>query len=214
MRKTHPWLEEAKAVVFDFDGTLVDSNRIKWRGFERVFSDFPDRMGQIMAYCRSNSHTPRWEKFRTVYERILNLPYTPEKEKELLSLYEKETTKQVAAAPEIPGAGRFLSWVSSRLFTALLSSTPDPILRSLLAKRGWLGLFHQVQGAPVGKGGWLAELRKKNGYRWPQDLLFFGDTQEDARSASAAECLFIQVGEGESLEGTARIRDFKELLEE
>lgn len=44
-------IREARALVFDFDGTLVDSNAIKRRAFERCFSEFPDRLEEIMRYC-------------------------------------------------------------------------------------------------------------------------------------------------------------------
>ena len=47
----------AKALVFDFDGTLVDSNAIKWKAFEACFDRFPDRREEILSYCRGNNHT-------------------------------------------------------------------------------------------------------------------------------------------------------------
>jgi phosphoglycolate phosphatase-like HAD superfamily hydrolase len=199
---------EARALVFDFDGTLVDSNSIKWSAFERCFSDFPDCLGQIMAYCGQYHHTPRWEKFRHVYENILGLPYTPEIETALSKRYVRETTRQIIDAAEVPGATRFLKMVTHGHTTAVLSSTPHEILLEILEARDWLNYFKCVQGAPVDKAKWLREFRTKHGLS-EKGVVFFGDTQEDADAARRAGCAFIVVANS-SLDGEAMfsITDF------
>src|SRR2546421_6955519 len=135
-------LEKARAIVFDFDGTLVDSNEIKWYGFEQTFKDFPDRLEEIMAYCRSLNHTIRGEKFRHVFENILKLPYTPDIDGVLHERYAAATTQAVIRAPEIPGARPFLIQAADKYKTAVLSSTPHDILLKILDSRGWLRYFN------------------------------------------------------------------------
>ena len=193
MQELAETIRRATGLVFDFDGTLVDSNLIKWKGFEACFSGFPKRFEEIMAYCRGNNHTPRWDKFRHVYERILGLPYTPEDERRLSRVFEEATTQKIVQTPEIPSAEQFLRRVAGTHWIALLSATPDPILAQILKDREWTGIFREVQGAPVLKSSWLRELRGRK--RWGlEDLLFFGDTPEDADAAWAAGCLFVKVG--------------------
>src|SRR5207237_10853845 len=125
-----------KAFVFDFDGTLLDSNEIKWSGFEHVFSDFADKMPEISRYCRGNNHTIRGEKFRFVCEQILHIDYSAERARLLHDRYAAYTTAGVAAAPEIPGAAEFVRAIKGRP-KALLSSTPHAILLELLQRQGW-----------------------------------------------------------------------------
>lgn len=195
-------LKKSRMLVFDFDGTLVDSVGIKLLAFDRCFEQFTAQKQRIQEYCHGNNHTPRWEKFRHVYEKILNLPYTPDIEKELHRTFERETTEQIARAPELPGASRFLDSVRSKYKTALLSSTPHPILLQILEKRGWTGRFDLVQGAPVNKAAWLKNL-KEQGFP-PEQVLFFGDTPEDAGAAKEAGCGFVFVPE---------LGDFRKLME-
>ena len=194
-------LKKCRALVFDFDGTLVDSVPIKRKAFDHCFEEFPAKKREIQSYCHGNNHTPRWEKFKFVYEQILRLPYTKEIEQKLLQRFERETTEQIARAPALPGAEEFLGAVRSRYRTALLSSTPHAILLQILKKRGWSGQFDEVQGAPVDKGVWLKSLERR-GFSAKQ-ILFLGDTPEDAAAAQEANCHFISVPE---------LGDFRRLL--
>lgn len=195
-------------LVFDFDGTLVDSNRIKWRAFEACFSEFSDRRQKILAYCRGNNHVTRGVKFRVVYEQMLGLPYTPKVAERLHRRFEEETTEAIVRAPEIPGASEFLKRVRPKHRTAVLSATPHPILLEILKRRGWSGHFDLKQGAPVNKAAWLRGLEGK-GYP-PAQVLFFGDTPEDARAAQEAGCRFIPVSSPALSGGHAVLNDFKE----
>ena len=201
---TESWkdlLKKSRMLVFDFDGTLVDSVSIKWRAFDRCFEKFPAQGEQISAYCRGNNHTPRGEKFKHVYEEILRLPYTREVEQELNRCFERETTEQISRAPALSGASEFLGRVRSNYRTALLSSTPHEILLTILKKRSWANWFDEVQGAPVNKAAWLKRLYAQ-GFT-PDQVLFFGDTSEDAVAAREADCGFISVPE---------MGDFRKLL--
>lgn len=195
-------LKKSRMLVFDFDGTLVDSVPIKLQAFDRCFEKFASERERIRAYCHGNNHTPRWEKFKVVYERILRLPYTPEIEQELHRCFERETTEQIVRAPALPGASEFLDQVRPRYRTALLSSTPHEILLEILEKRNWTGRFDEIQGAPVNKAAWLKGLEGR-GFPGSQ-VLFFGDTSEDAAAAREAGCGFISVPE---------MGDFRKLLE-
>ena len=185
-------MESARAVVFDFDGTLVDSNDIKRRGFDHAFAEYPDRMQQIREYCYGSNHTIRGEKFRHVTEKILGLEYTPDLDAHFHKRYADFTTESVIAAPEIPGAAAFVRSLQA-LHPALLSSTPTAILLEVLRRRGWDDLFAIVQGAPVNKQAWLQGLQAVVRCE-PRQILFFGDTDEDARSGAAAGCTFVRVG--------------------
>jgi len=196
------YLRDAKALVFDFDGTLVDSNEIKWSGFEHVFSDYARELPEISAYCRGNNHTIRGEKFRYVCERILHVEYTTEIARSLHERYAAYTTDAVARAPEVAGASEFLRKVSDRP-TALLSSTPHAIILEILRRKGWTPYFKVIQGAPIIKRDWLEHYGRKMGYA-ARDILFFGDTEEDEMSALSAGCRFLRVG--------IHIKDFRELL--
>lgn len=205
-------VRDAKAMVFDFDGTLVDSNAIKWRAFDACFAEFADHREEILAYCRGHHHVPRGDKFQHVYERILGRPYTPKVAARLHQRFHELTTEPIVVAPEIPGASRFLETAGPGRLTALLSTTPHETLVDIVARRRWSAHFAEVRGAPVAKGEWLRAWREYHGFGG--GVLFFGDTADDAEAAEAARCGFLAVG-NDALRKTCRygITDFTELLE-
>jgi len=199
----------ARAIVFDFDGTLVDSNPIKWRAFDLCFEEFPEHRAVIGGYCRGNNHTPRGDKFRHVYERILGLPYTKDVDAILHRRFEAATTQAIIAAPAIAGAERFLAVARDRGATALLSATPQTVLERIVGGRGWRRYFGVIRGAPVDKIEWLNSFRRQRGLDG-EAVVVFGDSEEDAVAAAEAKCAFIGV-RNPALDGRGRcwIRDYR-----
>lgn len=197
-------LESTPTLVLDFDGTLVDSNQIKIEAFAATFSEYEDRLHEIMAYCSALHHTPREEKFRHVCTKILKVPYTTGLREKFLKKYADHTTAQVIAAPEIPGGLRFLKRFSAEKKLSLLSSTPQDILVSILEARGMKEYFQTVRGAPVNKTDWLKPYAGK--------AIFFGDTLQDAASAREAGVVFVGVANPQLKQEGYFINNFKELL--
>jgi len=213
MRELGELVRRSRLLVFDFDGTLVDSNPIKRRAFEACFAPFQEHRDAILSYCVQHHHTPRQEKFRYVYERILGRAYTQEAAARLQERFEAHTTRQIIEAPEIPGAARFLQRVSGLCETALLSSTPDGVLREIVLQRRWAPYFGEIQGAPVDKTAWLEVARRARGLPDGRAIVCFGDTQEDAEAAEAAGCPFVLVGK-DGGDGMDTIPDFLSLMVE
>lgn len=197
-------IREVELLAFDFDGTLVDSNELKINAFSKCFPEYEDRLSEIMVYCGRAHHTPRFVKFRHVFENILKIPYTKAIEERTLARYAAETTEQVIRAREISGAMQFLQGVAKSKSLAVLSSTPHDVLLTILKRRHIETLFQKVKGAPVEKGDWLADLS--------ETALFFGDTDEDWKSAQKANIPFVGVRNRALQKADYYIENFEELL--
>lgn len=73
-----------KAIVFDFDGVILESMDVKTRAFRDLFEDYPEHNDEIVRFHLDNGGMSRFEKFRIIYRDILSLPLS-ESEFERLS---------------------------------------------------------------------------------------------------------------------------------
>ena len=70
-----------KTILWDFDGVILDSMKIRDWGFEGIFKIFDkDKVSQLLVYHRKNGGLSRYVKIRYFYEVILEKNIT---EKEL-----------------------------------------------------------------------------------------------------------------------------------
>ena len=66
-----------KIILFDFDGVIVDSMKIREHGFKKIFSNFRnDDVEKLLKYHRKNGGISRFKKIRFFYENILKISIT------------------------------------------------------------------------------------------------------------------------------------------
>ena len=65
-----------KAIFFDFDGTIIDSNKVKEDGFKFIYKLYPEFRKKIIEFHRSNMGLSRYDKFE-----YINIKYGYKKHK-------------------------------------------------------------------------------------------------------------------------------------
>ncbi|PHM16484.1 MAG: hypothetical protein CJD30_11315, partial [Sulfuricurvum sp. PD_MW2] len=66
-----------KNILFDFDGVILDSMKIKGDGFKELFKDYSEENIKILeAYHYANGGTSRFEKIEYFFQKILNKEIT------------------------------------------------------------------------------------------------------------------------------------------
>ncbi len=65
-----------RAIILDFDGTIVESVGIKDQAFEALFDQYPEHFDEIMQYHLAHNATIRFDKFKFIAENILHINYT------------------------------------------------------------------------------------------------------------------------------------------
>lgn len=189
--------ETAMIVVFDFDGVLVDSNRIKREAYFQVFHGL--HADEVIARClneRPQAH--RYEHIRTIVGHLMAVgrlrghtdpgQYVDHYGAEYTRICEAET----ARCDEIRGASSVLSALAADCPLYINSSTWEASLRRVVGRRGWRGLFRGVLGAPRSKVENLQSIML-----WETadagDLVFVGDGHGDQEAALAAGCRFVGI---------------------
>ncbi len=179
------------AVVFDFDGTLIDTRDEKIasyvEAFEEVFGTGAGVRRTIASSCRETMGANRFVQLDDTLAR-LSLSSTPEQRQRWSRLYSARNKERLAAVREFPSVREVLQELTEagfRLFAA--SGILEEEFLGELRRHGLEGYFAEARGGD--KLGFLQALRER-GYA---SITFVGDTGYDRRTAEEAGVPFFRV---------------------
>lgn len=186
-----------KLIIFDFDGTLVDSRALILESHRIVFADF-----QIPAPAPADSLALVGKSLNVILTELAG-PTAPIKE--MVRAYDlllpQLRADPVFAEQPFDGVGDLLHELHSRpditlgLATGHRSDTVAPALDALR----WSGLFRTIQAADTAPSkphpGMLLQAMAATGIT-PSNALFIGDTTFDMEMAQAARLRSIGVAWG------------------
>lgn len=168
-----------EAVVFDFDGVLVESVDVKTRAFVELYRPFGEAMVvKVVAYHLAHGGVSRREKFRYFHREILCCELSPAEEDRLAEKFSALVEDEVVAADSVAGATAFLAAHENRIGLYVASGTPEEELRRIVVRRGMSSAFRGVYGAPATKGDILRRICGEAGLA-PRQVLMVGDAMTD-----------------------------------
>lgn len=181
-------------VVFDFDGTLVDSNAIKYDSFLDVAGELPGGVETMAAVIDRQAHATRYEIF-DYFVADMHVPHLQRVALscEMAAKYTALCYSEISKAADIAGVQVALGRLAEkgvRLFVS--SATPIEPLRAIIRARGWHEIFDDVYGAPASKETHIRQILSDGGWV-PEELVYVGDSDADAIAASEVGCGFIGV---------------------
>jgi phosphoglycolate phosphatase-like HAD superfamily hydrolase len=181
-----------KVIVFDFDGTLVQSNRLK---YDAYFELFPPEAGcrrVIETILETSFEESRYSILRRILMALGAGEDLDARVDLLASQYNRIVLAGAIACPETPGAEAVLRGLASKFRLYLSSTTPEAALKEIVRARGWEAFFCQVFGYPRHKPETLAAILAMERIS-PKELLVVGDGESDRTSAQVMGCNFRQV---------------------
>jgi phosphoglycolate phosphatase len=176
------------ALVFDFDGVVIDSALVKLEAFAEVLP----RVASVRAYLESSQGKPRQERFEWVYRELLHLPYDDTIGTALDARLTSALDARLDEIPLIPGVDEFILRMSARLPLFVVSAAPLRDVERLLKLHGLRESFTEIEGAVHNKAVSIDGIRARLGANARQ-LVFFGDTMSDYRSAIESGACFVGV---------------------
>jgi phosphoglycolate phosphatase-like HAD superfamily hydrolase len=174
---------KAKAVLFDFDGVIVESVGVKTEAFRELFANEPEHLPAILALHLANGGMSRFTKFEIIHRDILKRPLSAQRSRELGEGFSALVMQKVIACPYMPGALEFIQKHATRLPLFIASSTPQTELHEILLRRNLAGYFCETHGTPRGKPEIMQDLLIR--YKLDlKDMPFIGDAINDYKAAS------------------------------
>lgn len=199
-------------VIFDFDGTLLDSNDIKKNCFYETLGDSKsshDIMDDVLHDASGDRYTI-WRNF------ILKKGHTSNIDDNALYLaerYSKILKKKLSQASPMEGAVSLLRWLkTNKINISLSSATPVVHLYETIEALDWSHYFTNIFGSPQSKIEslkyieWKHKLNKTN-------MIVVGDGADDLESALDFGCEFLPVHEARGLHDGAKTYNLLEIID-
>jgi phosphoglycolate phosphatase-like HAD superfamily hydrolase len=180
-----------RAIVFDFDGVILESADVKTDAFVELFAAHGEAFAaQVRAHHLANLGISRFKKFAWIYANLLGRAITEDESHALGARFSELALDKVLAAPFVPGADAALSALADRYPLFVASGTPDDELKMIISRRGLTRHFREIHGTPREKPAIVRDLMERYGFA-AREVLFIGDGASDHKAAVATEVEFL-----------------------
>lgn len=185
-------IEDWQAIIFDFDGVIVESGDIKTQAFAELYRPYGEQVvTEVVRYHRQNGGMSRYLKFRYFQQHLLNRPpLTTEEEQGLDQQFSQLVIDAVIASQAVAGAEALIQRAAATIPLFVASGTPENELRTIVARRGLSSYFTEVRGSPLSKQTLIAEILAAHAFI-PKQVLMIGDAMADYQGATLNGTAFL-----------------------
>lgn len=189
-----------RAVVFDFDGTLVLSNEVKRKVLIQYFSDLVLENQKVIQLI-SEGKLNRYQIFDAISSVEKKCDISKNKFFETLNIALEEA---ICRLPLRDGALPCLTKLRDKEIRLYLSSaTPRINLINIVNKKGLTGYFRKTNGSPTSKITFIHELLDQGISQ--SEMIIFGDGIDDKESANMCGVQFCSAVSDNSFNELLRI---------
>ncbi len=193
-------LDHYQTLVFDCDGVILDSNKVRARAFYNAALPYGVEHAEALeAYHILHGGVSRYVKFETLLRDMVGLPVTDEAMKALLHAFTTEATVGLMQCEISPGLDA-LRQATPHAKWILVSGADQRELRDVFARRGIAEMFDGgIFGSPDNKEHILQ--REISNGNLARPAVFFGDSRYDHQAASGAGLDFVFVSRWTDMQG-------------
>ena len=170
--------------LFDFDGVLFNTNRIKTEAFQQALAGYPEEaVAEFVAYHEATGGISRYVKVAHFFNQILQrVDNTQQEQADVLEKFADIAPRLMAAANPLPGAPEFLNAIAQEGRTASVCSGGNRNeIKNLLERHQLFHLINNIWGNERSKREHAADSISS---RYAK-VIFFGDGQYDMEVAEA-----------------------------
>lgn len=185
-------LQNLDAIIFDFDGVLVESVDVKTRAFASLYEQYGEKIvAQVEDYHLHNGGISRFDKFRYFQTEILGgSPLDDSEVSKLAERFSAQVVDQVVSAPMVNGAQAFLDDCYGTQLLFVVSGTPTTELNEILERRNLQKYFSGTWGSPGSKTQNISAVLTEHSIR-ASHCVMIGDAIADYEGAIANAVPFL-----------------------
>ncbi len=180
-----------KTILFDFDGVILDSMKIKAEGFKAIFSEYdPEIILKIEAYHYANGGMSRFEKIKNIHSSILHREVSPMIVDEYATRFAESISKHLFNKNNlIDDTVLFIKKNYSKYNLHIVSGAEHSELNKLCNIFDLEQYFITIEGSPTKKILLVKKIIDKYSYV-PRDTILIGDSMNDYEAAKANQIRF------------------------
>ena len=203
-----------KAIIFDFDGVILDSVDVKTKAFRQMYSIYGDDvMRKVVDYHLLNGGISRYEKFKYFHKNFLNISLSIAEVDHMALEFSKIVFNKVSNSEYIKGALEFLNYSHEKYLTFICTGTPEHEIKKILEKKKLTKFFNSVYGSPKSKVEIIKKImieKKLN----TNEILFIGDAMTDYNASYETNLNFIGIRNKDTVfpEDVIQIDDLMEII--
>lgn len=189
-----------KTLVFDCDGVILDSNRIKTEAFAHIAMQFGgDAAKELVHFHVQHGGVSRYRKFEHLLVNILQRTPDPSEIEALAHQYGRHVCDQLLHCPMTPGLNE-LRDATPHISWMVVSGGDQSELQYIFTERGMASLFDGgIHGSPATKDEILSREIASGHLQLP--AVFLGDSRYDHEAAQRAGLDFIFIHEWTEFSG-------------
>lgn len=173
-----------KNILWDFDGVILDSMKVRDWGFEEIFKDYDkEKVDELIKYHRENGGLSRYVKIRFFYENILKTDVT---DLQVSLLAEKFSALMLSKLIDenylIKDSLKYIRENNRSYNFHIVSGSDQKELRYICEKLNINTFFKSIHGSPTHKNDLVKKVLTKNSYKKEQTILI-GDSKNDYEAA-------------------------------
>ncbi len=179
------------AILFDFDGVLVESMDVKIDAFRRLYAPHGAAVAdRAVAHYVSHTGINRGIRIRACHRTLLGRELTDAEVEALSGRFGALVEDRVVACPWVPGARALLERWDRTLPLFVVSATPAAELARILDRRDMTRYFVAAHGSPPDKTTVIGRILEAHAWT-PERVLMVGDGLADQRAAAAHGVSFV-----------------------
>lgn len=180
-----------KTVLWDFDGVILDSMKVRDWGFEEIFKDFDQELiEKLLAFHRKNGGLSRYVKIRYFFEELLGKSINEQEVLEYAQKFSVLMRKELTNSKNlILDAIEFINKNHQNYNFHIVSGSDQEELRFLNKELGIDQYFISIHGSPTSKKELVANLLEVHNYR-KESTCLIGDSINDYNAAEANNIIF------------------------
>ncbi len=174
-------------IIFDFDGVILDSHKIKTKTFYDLFLEYGFKIAkQVKLYHLQNSGISRKIKFKYIFKNILKKKLNQNKAIFLSKKFSLHSRKEILKLKVSGDLKIFLKKFYKIIDFYISTGTPQKEIEFILKKKDLLKYFKGVHGSPRKKLQHIKQIKSNK-----KRTIFVGDSFEDYISCKKTNTKFI-----------------------